>query len=304
MSFEDRVPMDPAASRGLLLPIEVSLATASDGRTARMRRRRLLGRCVDALFHLRANVAADRSATSRARSRPRSRASWARAASRLEVDAADAAMSAAPRRRLLGGLGLEAGDVDSSAAPLDRGALDSAPGDVPVRNLLLWRHAKSSWADPSSSDRARPLTSRGRRAARAIVQHLIGEPRRVPTLILCSPARRTLETLAPLLPSLSADVLVRIEESLYLADASSLLARLREVPDEQPSVLLIGHNPGLQELASTLARSRRNEASRQLREKLPTGALVELEIVGASWHELRRRSARLVAMTRPRDLED
>lgn len=102
----------------------------------------------------------------------------------------------------------------------------------------------------------------------------------------------------------SSDLLVRIEESLYLADASSLLARLREVPDEQPSVLLIGHNPGLQELASTLARSRRNEASRQLREKLPTGALVELEIVGASWHELRRRSARLVAMTRPRDLED
>lgn len=213
-------------------------------------------------------------------------------------------MSAAPRRRLLGGLGLEAGDVDSSAAPLDRGALDSARGDVPVRNLLLWRHAKSSWADPSSTDRARPLTSRGRRAARAIVQHLIGEPRRVPTLILCSPARRTLETLAPLLPSLSADVLVRIEESLYLADASSLLARLREVPGEQPSVLLIGHNPGLQELASTLARPRRNEASRQLREKLPTGTLVELEIVGASWRQLRRRSARLVAMTRPRDLED
>ncbi len=189
-------------------------------------------------------------------------------------------------------------------APSTAGRMGSAPGDVPVRNLLLWRHAKSSWADPSPTDRARPLTPRGRRAARAIVQHLVGEPRRVPTLILCSPARRTLETLAPLLPSLSADVLVRIEESLYLADASSLLVGLREVPDEQPSVLLIGHNPGLQELASTLARSRRNEASRQLREKLPTGTLVELEIVGASWRRLRRRSARLVGMTRPRDLED
>jgi phosphohistidine phosphatase len=190
---------------------------------------------------------------------------------------------------------------DAPAQVLDARTRRPTGKASPLR-LLLWRHAKSSWEDASLEDRERPLSPRGRRAARAMAQQLARDPRNVPTLILCSPARRALETLAPLLPSLSADTRVEVEEALYLAGANHLLERLRNLPDEQPGVLLIGHNPGLQDLALLLARPVRSKAYRQLCEKLPTGALVELELASDSWHPLSRRSARLAAWTLPREL--
>ena len=134
-----------------------------------------------------------------------------------------------------------------------------------------------------------------------MARHLGGRPTRIPALVLCSPARRTLETLEPLRP-LFGDDRVRVEDSLYLASAGRLLERLRELPDEQPDVLLIGHDPGLHDLALALAARDRSLDYRQLREKLPTGALVELELRLAHWRDLAPGTARLVAFTRPRDL--
>ena len=126
-----------------------------------------------------------------------------------------------------------------------------------------------------------------------MARHLKGE-KIAPELVLCSPARRTRETLERVGPSGE----VRIEDDLYGASATGLLGRLQEVPDEVESVMLIGHNPGLQDLALTLA-----PRATELAAKYPTGALATLQVSGSSWRELDRDTAELVDFVRPRDLE-
>jgi phosphohistidine phosphatase len=134
-----------------------------------------------------------------------------------------------------------------------------------------------------------------------MARHLAGRGE-LPELVLCSAARRAVETLAPLREALlEGRARVRVEPELYAASAERLLARLRRAPDTAKRVLVIGHDPGLHELAVALARGSRSRALAQLREKLPTGGLVVLAFSG-SWRELAPASARLVEFTRPRDL--
>lgn len=170
------------------------------------------------------------------------------------------------------------------------------------RRLWLLRHAKSSWADPELADAERPLAPRGRRAAKAIARHAGRQPGGPPALVLCSPARRALETLEPLRERLPEGARVRVERPLYLAGADRLLARLRRLPDAQRDVLVIGHDPGLHQLALALARPSRSAAAARLLEKLPTGGLVSLELDLARWRDLTPGRARLAAFVRPRDL--
>jgi phosphohistidine phosphatase len=168
-----------------------------------------------------------------------------------------------------------------------------------MKRLYLLRHAKSSWKDTSLSDRDRPLAARGRRAAKAIARHL-REQGIEPELVLCSTARRARETLDRIEPALGTPI-IRIEDDLYAASADALLERLRSVPDTVGSVMLIGHNPGLQELGLTLAR--RSDTVPELEAKYPTAALATLTVAAESWRELDRGTAELVALVRPRDLE-
>jgi phosphohistidine phosphatase len=168
-----------------------------------------------------------------------------------------------------------------------------------VKRLYLLRHAKSSWKDTSLPDRDRPLAARGRRAAKAIARHL-REQGIEPELVLCSTARRARETLDRIEPAFGKPV-IRVEDDLYAASADALLERLRSVPDTVESVMLIGHNPGLQELALTLAR--RSDTVRELEAKYPTAALATLMVPVESWQELDGETAELVALVRPRDLE-
>jgi phosphohistidine phosphatase len=167
---------------------------------------------------------------------------------------------------------------------------------VPTIHLL--RHAKSSWktGDP---DHERPLSGRGRRAAQAIRRHL-EEQRIEPQLVLCSSSRRTRETLERIEPALGAAD-VRIERELYGAGSDTLLDRLRALPAAVGSVMLIGHNPGLELLALELARP--GPARQQLEEKFPTAALATLELGGSSWSALAPGTAELTGFVRPRDLE-
>jgi phosphohistidine phosphatase len=168
-----------------------------------------------------------------------------------------------------------------------------------MKRLYLLRHAKSSWKDTSRPDRDRPLAARGRRAAKAIASHL-HEQRIEPELVLCSAARRARETLDRIEAALGTPA-IRVEGDLYAASADALLERLRSVPDKVGSVMLIGHNPALQELALTLAR--RSDSVRELEAKYPTAALATLIVLVESWEELDRETAELVALVRPRDLE-
>lgn len=168
-----------------------------------------------------------------------------------------------------------------------------------VKRLFLMRHAKSSWDDPGLADHDRPLAPRGRRASKLIADHLRRE-RIGPSLVLCSSARRTEETWERIASGLHEETEVRIEGDLYAASSGALLARLHRVKDEAESVMLIGHNPAIQELALDLARS--GPEVERVERKFPTAALATLVVEG-SWRELAPGSAKLVAFVKPRELE-
>src|ERR1041385_7436623 len=121
-----------------------------------------------------------------------------------------------------------------------------------MKELLLLRHAKSSWGEPGQDDFDRPLNKRGRRAA-ADIGRWLSDQGLQPNLVLCSSARRTRETLELLEDTLDARVPLHIEPGLYLADDAALLTRLHRIDAAVPSVMVIAHNPGLQELACELA---------------------------------------------------
>lgn len=173
-----------------------------------------------------------------------------------------------------------------------------------MRQLLLLRHAKSSWDDAKLSDRDRPLNPRGRRAA-TTMRRAMRQLGLEPDLVLVSPARRTLETLEALEPW-DETPLIEPAEALYLGSAAQLLTVLHGVPDVVRSVLLIGHNPGLHELAVMLAgapeRAPAAEAARRLAEGFPTGALAEF-VIPAPWWGLEAGGGRLLRFLTPRELE-
>ena len=167
------------------------------------------------------------------------------------------------------------------------------------KRLYLLRHAKSSWKHPELADHERPLAGRGRRAAGAIARYL-DEHDIAPALVLCSTALRARETFERIEPALRAAP-VRYEGRLYAASADALLEYLRSVPDEIDSVMLIGHNPAIEQLAHELARP--SPERRELEAKFPTAALATLEFACASWCGLDRGGATLLDVVRPRDLE-
>jgi phosphohistidine phosphatase len=167
------------------------------------------------------------------------------------------------------------------------------------KTLYLLRHAKSSWEDPTLADHDRPLASRGHRASRVIDDYLRRQ-RITPTLVLCSSSARTRETLERISAGLDEEIEVRFEEGLYTASASDLLDRLHEVDARVDSVMLIGHDPAIRELALSLAD--RGVDLKRLTEKFPTAALATLVFRG-SWGELTPGAAELVAFVKPRELE-
>lgn len=168
-----------------------------------------------------------------------------------------------------------------------------------MKTLHLLRHAKSSWEDIGRGDHNRPLAARGRRAAKKLAKHL-REQKVAPVMVLCSSATRARETLELLAPALGSPKKILIEDGLYAASADELLERLRRVPDPIELVLLVGHNPGLQDLALTLAA---NGAKRgQVLEDFPTGALATLHIDVTRWRDLDPGDAELVDYVVPREL--
>ena len=120
-----------------------------------------------------------------------------------------------------------------------------------MKRLWLLRHAKSSWDEPGLADHDRPLAPRGRKAGKRMRRWAAEHDVR-PDLVLCSTAVRARATLDLVAPALGAPD-VEIEGGLYHAWADDLLERLRGVPPDSTSVLLIGHNPGLHDLAALLA---------------------------------------------------
>lgn len=171
------------------------------------------------------------------------------------------------------------------------------------KEIVLLRHAKSSWDDPLLDDFDRPLAKRGRKAAKQIGEWL--KQRGIePALVLCSASERTRETLDLVLPALKADPVIVYERRLYLADASDLLDRLHEIADDVPSVLMVGHNPGMQDLALALAPKRMRRERRRLAEKFPTAAVAWFRTGAKHWSDIKPNETELLAYVRPADLKD
>jgi phosphohistidine phosphatase len=166
-----------------------------------------------------------------------------------------------------------------------------------TRRLYLLRHAKSSWDDPSLSDRDRPLAKRGRRATKLIAKHM-RESGISPSLVICSSATRTRETLEGIMPALDAPA-ISIEPGLYGASPLGLLDRVRRIDPPIDSAMLIGHQPAIQELALGLAGDGSDVA--RVRSKFPTAALATLLFAG-EWSRLSEGGAELIAFTKPKEL--
>jgi phosphohistidine phosphatase len=172
-----------------------------------------------------------------------------------------------------------------------------------MRQLILLRHAKSSWEDANLTDHDRPLDRDGQTAAQA-VRLAMTRLALLPQLVLVSSARRTRETLE-LLEPLAGSPLVQRSADLYLASPRQILDSLMGVSADTTSILVIGHNPGLHDLAMTLAGAHAMSIGRQGSGKLargfPPAALAEFFVAG-DWRSL-PEGARLIRFLTPHDLE-
>ncbi|MDX2317444.1 MAG: histidine phosphatase family protein [Hyphomicrobiaceae bacterium] len=167
--------------------------------------------------------------------------------------------------------------------------------------LSLLRHAKSSWKNPSLPDRERPLAARGITDAplmgRAITERGID-----PELVLCSSARRTVDTLSLVLPELKVEPSVVYEDALYHASAAEMLHRLRDVQPGANRVMMVGHNPGIQRLALDLIGSGPKHMRNHLMEKYPTAGLVVINFTAGLWSSVDINSGALNQFLVPREL--
>jgi phosphohistidine phosphatase len=162
-----------------------------------------------------------------------------------------------------------------------------------MKTLLLLRHAKSSWDDPEQADHDRPLNRRGQRDAPRMGQ-LLADEHLLPDLILCSSARRAQETAAKVVESSGCEGQLQIRGDLYQASPATMIEALAAVPREAHRVMVIGHNPGLEETLALLT-------GRQ--ERLPTAALAQIALKIVNWRDLKPGTrGELVALWQPREL--
>lgn len=171
--------------------------------------------------------------------------------------------------------------------------------------LLLLRHAKSSWDDPGLADFDRPLAKRGKKAAPEIGAALAAKGLR-PDLVLCSSAVRARETLEMVLNALGPpSPEVRYDEDLYMATPATVIARLRKqaAPPAPPQcVMIVGHNPGFEELARLLVGSGGTDGLARLAEKFPTCAVAVIAFDADSWSAIEAGAGRLVQFLTPKHL--
>jgi phosphohistidine phosphatase len=163
-----------------------------------------------------------------------------------------------------------------------------------MKTLLLLRHAKSSWKDDDLDDHDRPLNKRGKRDAPRMGK-LLRDEKLVPDSILCSSAKRTRRTAELVAEAAEYRGETRLTGELYEAGAGRLLEAIQSLPDSAQRVLLIGHNPGLEELLEAVTGAYR---------PLTTGALAWLDFPVDSWREINREArAELKHHWQPRELE-
>ncbi len=168
-----------------------------------------------------------------------------------------------------------------------------------MKHLLLLRHAKSSWSDPALDDKQRPLAPRGRDDA-PIMGRLLTAKGWLPQRVLVSPATRTRQTWQLASAELPSVPPASYPEKLYETGPDDILEEIRITPAGIATVLVVGHNPGMEELAAALAnKGSEADALERMRAKFPTAALARFEFEG-DWAALGEGGARLTDFVTPK----
>jgi len=163
-----------------------------------------------------------------------------------------------------------------------------------MRTLYLLRHAKSSWNDASLPDFDRPLKDRGQKAAALIGKHL-GAEKPGDLLVICSPAVRARETAKIVLKSSGLRVKQRSDERIYEASLRDLLQVVSEISDDKQVAMMVGHNPGFEELLAFLTGEGR---------RMPTCALARIKLKTESWEEVGAGKGKLERFVTPKELAE
>jgi phosphohistidine phosphatase len=171
-----------------------------------------------------------------------------------------------------------------------------------MRRLLLLRHAKTERPEPGERDRDRRLTKRGREDAPLIGAYMARHGL-VPDLALVSPATRAEETWALIAKALPTAPKVVEEEGIYNAGRDKLIGIIRKARDAHV-LLVVGHNPGLHELAVSLIASGDVEARERVNEKLPTSGLVVIDLAFDDWSRMHPNAGRIERFVSPRLIEE
>ena len=167
--------------------------------------------------------------------------------------------------------------------------------------LLLLRHAKSSWTDPGLDDLDRPLSKRGRETAEAMGREMraLGL---APDLVLCSPAKRARDTWKITAGQLQSAPRLVVDENIYdFGNGGRVLGAIRAQGAAVPTLLVVGHNPSLERLSQRLAASGDRKLRKRLEQKYPTAALAHIQFDAASWPEM-ADGGELLRFIRPRDI--
>lgn len=170
-----------------------------------------------------------------------------------------------------------------------------------MKRLYFLRHAKSDWKNPGLSDHERPLNGRGKRACSKMAK-VFTSLNINPDIVLCSTAARTRETACRVMKAGTLEWNIRYEGTLYGASADNILSHIRALPDEYTSVLIIGHNPGTEDLVKGLTLSEENDGMlARLSWKYPTGALACLEFQVDNFADITLKSGNLTRFIKPKD---
>jgi len=170
-----------------------------------------------------------------------------------------------------------------------------------MRRLLLFRHAKAERSEPGMEDRARRLVERGRKDAASIGAYMATHAL-TPDQVMTSPAARTQETWKFAAAAFKPAPTGAAVERLYDATPHQILDVIKQAPAGAQTLLIVGHNPGLHELAVMLVASGDIETREQMREKLPTSGLLIIDFAFDSWAKLHPQSGRLERFITPKSL--
>ncbi len=169
-----------------------------------------------------------------------------------------------------------------------------------MKSLLLLRHAKSDWDSPNQLDIDRPLNQRGHKSA-ALIGQWLKQQHIQPEWAICSPALRVRETMTALHNKLNLpESLIQFDERLYLASLNTLLDVLSQCPDDMDQILLVGHNPGLEQLLAYLCGP--NLPLSPTEKLMGTATLAHIALPD-DWHKLTPESGKLKQIIRPSDIK-